>query len=390
LSRALSSTNVRFVSDSPEYRDALVDGRPRGRGAGVAPGNRYESLRLHVLGDHLDEVSQQRQQSQAQGEAAVPPAVATQVFADATRTLINPVDSPDLGFRWSINPYRGCEHGCIYCYARPDHERLGFNCGLDFETKIFAKFDAPKLLRKELGRRSWQGEPIMMAGVTDVYQPIEAGLKITRGCLEVLAECRQPVSIVTKNRLILRDLDLLAELSRFHAVSVAVSITTLDNRLASRMEPRASSPGDRLEAVRQLSQAGVPTTVMVAPIIPAMTDREIPGILQAAAAAGATGAGYVLLRLPHQVKALFLDWLGREFPQRAGHVQALLRSMRDGDLYDATFGTRMRGRGAMARQVQNIFKLFIRRCGLDAPRRPLSSASFRRPQQGGQMSLFEG
>ncbi len=373
------------MPESFEYQDGLTQGAVRGRGAGLNPGNRFEAVRLHVLGEHLDQVA-----IEIGGTAGQ---VATQVFRDHTRKAINRVDSPDIGFNWSINPYRGCEHGCIYCYARPFHEMLGLSSGLDFETKIIAKLDAPKLLRKELASPRWKGETIAMSGVTDCYQPLEARLRITRGCLEVLAECRQPVGIVTKNRLILRDLDLLTELARHNAVRVAVSLTSLDPHLAAKMEPRASSPADRLHTIKELNQAGVPVVVMVAPIIPAINDREIPNILEAAAQAGAIGAHYVLLRLPYQIKTLFKDWLVKHFPNRAKHVETLIRDTRGGELYDATYGVRMRGTGTFAAHIAEMFKIYARRHGLDGRKNklgPVSSAGFRPPILGasGQMALF--
>ncbi len=367
-----------------EYRDALPQGSARGRGAGLNPGNRFEEVRLHVLGEHLDEVLREHD--------GTPVKVPTRVFKDHSRTILNQNDSPDIGFRWSINPYRGCEHGCIYCYARPYHEMLGFSCGLDFETNIMAKLDAPQMLRRELAHPSWQAEVIAMSGVTDCYQPVEAKLRITRGCLEVFADCRQPVAIVTKNRLILRDLDLLQELARFRAVSVAISLTTLRSDLARKMEPRASSPSDRLHTMRQLAAAGVPVTAMVAPIIPGLNDEEIPSLLQAAAQAGAQSAGYTLLRLPYQIKALFLDWLSRHFPQRARRVEGLLRGTRDGALYKADFGTRMVGSGPMASQIHDVFHTFAHRHGLNRGRggfSRLSNAHFRRPRVDGQATLFD-
>jgi DNA repair photolyase len=359
------------MSGEAEYRDALPTGVTRGRGAGLNPGNRFEDVRLHVLGEHLDEVIAENPDGTR---------VTTRVYADRTKTIINHVESPDIGFDWTINPYRGCEHGCIYCYARPGHETLGWSLGLDFETKIMAKLDAATLLRKELRAPKWKGEKIVMSGVTDPYQPIEAKLRITRSVLEVLAECRQPVSFITKNKLILRDLDLLRELHAHRAVSVAVSITSLDNDLARRMEPRASAPADRLKTVETLATAGIPVSVMTAPIIPGLNDNEIPALLKAASEAGATGAGYVMLRLPYQIKDLFLDWLKREFPERAGRVENAVREMRGGALYDARPFVRGRGEGVRAEQIAATFKLFKRRYGLDQPRGALSSASFRRPE----------
>ncbi|HEX7009233.1 MAG TPA: PA0069 family radical SAM protein [Phycisphaeraceae bacterium] len=370
-----------------EYADALPRGALRGRGAGLNPGNRFESVRLHVLGEQLDEAAQQAQQ---EGQAKL----ATQVLADHSRTLINRVDhrkSPDIGYDWTINPYRGCEHGCIYCYARPTHEYFGLSCGVDFETRIFAKHDAPELLARELAKPSWRGEPIIMSGVTDPYQPVEARLGITRGCLEIMARCRQPVGLITKNRLVLRDLDLLHELATHRAVSVAVSVTTLDAKLAAKMEPRASSPRDRLAAVARLRAAGVPVRVMMAPIIPGLNDREIPRVLQAAHEAGAMQASYVLLRLPYQLKDLFLEWLKRHVPQRAKHVESLIRDTRNGRLYESAWSVRHRGRGAVAQQIEQVFALFRRRYGLDQKIPPLSSASFRPPApSNGQLGLFDG
>lgn len=359
--------------DPPEeYRDALSHGRARGRASGLNPGNRFEPIRLHVLGEHLDE------------QAAACPAgsrIPTTILPDRTRTIINRVDSPDLPFHWTINPYRGCEHGCIYCYARPGHEYLAMSCGLDFETKILAKHDAPALLRRELVRWKHAGEGIVMSGVTDPYQPIERDLRITRGCLEVLRDFRQPVSIITKNHLITRDLDIFREMLALSdarrprrdashgapprpPISCAISLTTLDNRLASKMEPRASAPRERLDAIAQLARAGVPVAVMTAPIIPGLNDREIPALLKAAKEAGATGAGWVLLRLPHQIKALFTDWLAREFPQRAAHVESLLRQCRGGALYDSRPGVRQRGEGEIAKQIGRTFGVFAKRYGL--------------------------
>ena len=366
-----------------EYRDALPNGSVRGRGAGIDPGNRFEGVRLHVLGEHLDDMAA------ATGDDA-PAGPRTQVLRDDTRQLIHRVDSPDMGLRWSVNPYRGCEHGCIYCYARPSHEYLGMSSGIDFETKIIAKPTAPDLLRKELGKRSWKGEPVVMSGITDCWQPIEAQQRLARRCLEVLAEARQPVTLITKNRLILRDLDLIESLHRDRAVHVAVSLTTLDNALAAKMEPRASSPRDRLHTISTLADAGIPVTVMVAPVVPGLTDREVPRLLEAAAQAGACSAGYVLLRLPWQLKALFLDWLSHHFPDRARHVETLIRDTHGGKLYDATPGVRRRGSddSAMARQIGDVFRMFRKRYGLDQGSPALSSAAFRRPTTNGQGSLF--
>lgn len=403
--------------ESGDYRDALPEGKVRGRGAGLNPASRFETIRLHVLGEHLDE----RAAEQPCGTQ-----VRTQVFEDATKTILNYVDSPDLGFNWTINPYRGCEHGCIYCYARPGHEYFGLSCGMDFETKIFAKPRAAELLRRELADPSWKGEYIMMSGVTDPYQPVERELKITRSCLEVMAECRQAVSLITKNSLITRDLDLIARLAEHHAVRAAVSITSLDNALASKMEPRASAPRERLAAVRALADIGVPVTVMTAPIIPGLNDREIPALLEAAKEAGATSAGYTLMRLPWQLKDLFLEWLQRHFPERAAHVESLVRQYRGGiggrdedparretsihkprtdpathrDTYgvntsrrgplsDPRFYTRHKGEGPIAEQLRQTFKVFAGRYGLNRPGQRINTRAFRPPRiKGDTPSLF--
>ncbi|MBS0187486.1 MAG: PA0069 family radical SAM protein [Planctomycetes bacterium] len=361
------------------YRDALPTGPARGRGAGLNPGNRFESVRLHVLGEHLDELA---------AEHPTGTQVATRILPDRTRSIINPVDSPDLSMKWTVNPYRGCEHGCIYCYARPGHEYLGMSGGLDFETVILAKHDAPELLRKELARPSWRGEAITMSGVTDCYQPVEKDLRLTRRCLELMAECRQAVGIITKSKLVLRDLDLLGKLNEHRAVHVAISVTSLDNRTASLMEPRASSPRDRLEAIRTLSKAGIPVTVMTAPIVPGINDHEIPAILEAAAEAGATSAGWVMLRLPFQIKDLFLEWLQRHFPDRSQKVESFIRDVRSGALYDHRPFTRQRGEGPLAQHIGATFKLFARKHGLSNGRATLNEEAFVRPQEGGQLGLF--
>lgn len=362
------------------HQDALTTPAARGRGAQLNPGNRFESVRLHVLGEHLDRVLIE------EGEECQ---IKTEVFRDDSKRIINRVDSPDIPFRWTINPYRGCEHGCVYCYARPTHEFLGMSCGMDFETKIMAKFDAPAMLRRELALPKWRGDHIVMSGVTDPYQPVERRLGITRGILEVMAECRQPVALVTKNRLIERDIDLLTELNKYNAVHAAVSVTTLDADLARKMEPRASSPADRLAAIKALSEAGIPTMAMIAPIMPAVNDREIPALLAAVADAGAIHAGYVLLRLPYQIKDLYLDWLSRHFPDRAKRAENLLRESRDGQLYVSRFGQRMKGTGTRAEQIGRVFETFSRRYGLTGPLPSLDSTSFIRPNSSGQMGLFE-
>ncbi len=344
----------------------------RGRGTADNPPNRFERLAyLPVLDSADDEEC----------------SVKTQYLKDASRSLITTNDSPDVGFDASINPYRGCEHGCIYCYARPYHEYLGFSAGLDFETKILVKENAPELLRAELAGPRWQPKVLAISGVTDAYQPVERKLQLTRRCLEVLAQFRNPVIIVTKNQLVTRDIDVLKELASFNAAAVCVSVTTLDSELARVMEPRTSTPANRLEAIQALAESGVPVRVLAAPIIPGLTDHEIPSIIQAAAKAGAQHAGYVVLRLPHGVGELFRGWLEEHFPDRKKKVLNRIREMRGGRLNDSNFGSRMRGEGVFAEQINSMFNLACRRTGLDSGGRELSTAAFRRPGDP-QLSLF--
>lgn len=340
---------------------------PKGRGAGTNPTNRFERVSIEM-------------------EIPGPDRVPTELLRDSSRSIIAKNDSPDVGFAASINPYRGCEHGCIYCYARPSHEYLGFSAGLDFESRILVKEDAPELLRRELSSPKWAPQVIALSGNTDCYQPAERKLEITRRCLAVLAELRNPVAVITKNELVTRDIDHLQELAAHQAAAVAISITTLDGELARRMEPRASHPRDRLKAIERLAAAGIPTSVMVAPVVPGITDHEIPKILEAAAAAGAQGAGYVMLRLPGAVAGLFESWLEEHFPDRKNKVLNRVREMRGGKIYDSAFGSRMRGEGVFAEQIRATFETFRRRYGLDQPRPELSTAAFRRP--GEQLSLF--
>jgi len=372
--------------DDFTFRDALPDGIAHRRGAGINPGNRFETVRLHVLGEELD-----RQWIERQNEGGGPAQrVERQVFADRTQTIINHVaPTSDVPFDWTINPYRGCEHGCIYCFARPYHEYLGFSCGLDFETKLVAKMDAPALLKRELASPRWRPEPIVMSATTDIYQPIEHKLRIARECLQVLADCGQPVSTMTKSALVLRDTDLWAKLAQMNAGRVTVTLVTLDADLAQRLEPRASSPAGRLRIIRELTEANIPVTVNVAPIIPGLTDVELPSILQAVADAGARRANWAMLRLPYQVKDLFLDWLKRAVhPDRARKVESLIRQTFGGKLYRANLDQRRRGRGVHADQIAQTFDVFTRKYGLNRDVRPLSTAHFRRPQLHGQMALF--
>ncbi|HXG65096.1 MAG TPA: PA0069 family radical SAM protein [Blastocatellia bacterium] len=311
----------------------------------------------------------------------------TELYRDATRSIIAYNDSPDVGFVASINPYRGCEHGCAYCFARPTHEYLGFSAGLDFETRIMVKEDAPELLRRELRSPSYKPQPIAISGVTDAYQPVERRLQLTRRCLEVLAEARNPVGIVTKSQLVTRDIDLLCELARFNAAAVFLSITTLDATLAAKMEPRAASPANRLAAIEALAQAGIPVGVLAAPIIPGLTDHEIVRIITEAAKAGATFAGYTIVRLPLAVGEIFEQWLEEHFPARKQKVLNRIRSIRDGKLNNPEFGARMRGDGVFAEQIRKLFKIACRKAGISGMPE-LSTASFRRPS-GNQPTLFD-
>jgi DNA repair photolyase len=373
--------------DDFSYRDALPNGPAHRRGAGVNPGNRFESVRLHVLGEEID-----RQWVERQNDDGSTNRVERQVFLDRTQRIINHVvKTSDVPFDWTLNPYRGCEHGCIYCFARPYHEYLGFSCGLDFETKLMAKPNAAKLLRQELASPRWRAEPIVMSATTDIYQPIEHKMRIARQCLEVMADCGQPVTTMTKSALVLRDTDLWSRLAGMNAGRVTITLVTLDAELAQKLEPRASSPAGRLRAIRELTAAGVPVSVNVAPIIPGLTDMEMPQILQAVAEAGARRAAWALLRLPYQVKDLFLDWLTRSVhPDRARKVESLIRQARGGKLYEASYASRRHGRGPIVDQIAQTFDVFTRKYGLNRDIRPLSTAHFRRPDLGGQMRLFEG
>lgn len=352
-----------------------------GRGAHMNPPNRFEPLILTPDPDYLAALASDPDAD------ATSPHPRTQFFIDGTESLLTKNDSPDIPFSVGLNPYRGCEHGCAYCFARPYHEYLGWSSGLDFETKIMVKTRAPTLLRAELSSPKWEPQNIAMSGVTDCYQPAERHFRVTRGCLEVCAEFRQPISIVTKNALVTRDRDLLAELARHQATAVYVSITTLDTELAGKLEPRASRPAARLRAIRELTAAGIPTGVMVAPILPGLTDHEMPAILDAAAAAGATRAGYVVLRLPHAVKDVFLQWLDDHAPTKKARILDRIREIRGGQLNVSEWGTRLKGEGIFADQIRDLFRVTTRRAGLNQERHPLSTAAFRRPG-GEQLSLF--
>ncbi len=343
------------------------------RGAAANPPNRFERLSVELEPEALVD------------EDGNPIPTRTVFLRDDSQSVITWNDSPDIPFKASINPYRGCEHGCAYCYARPTHEFLGFSAGLDFESKIVVKERAPELLRAELSKKKWEPQTLSMSGVTDCYQPVERRLELTRRCLAVLAEFRNPVAIVTKNHLVTRDLDHLCELAKYSAAAVAISLTTLDGDLAKVLEPRASSPSRRLAAIEELSAAGIPVHVMMAPVIPGLTDHEMPTLLAAAARAGAGGADYVPLRLPGAVAPLFEAWLERHAPGHKDKVLGRIRDLRGGRLNDPRFGSRMRGEGIWAAQMNALWTLAHRKAGFRAQSFALSAAAFRVP--GAQMTL---
>lgn len=349
----------------------------RGRGASYNPPNRFDQISFEPDDDWKDPDDPN-------------PYRKTHYYRDLSRTVIARNDSPDVGFVASVNPYRGCSHGCIYCFARPTHEYFGLSAGLDFETKIFVKDDAPELLRQALANPRWEPEVIAMSGVTDCYQPVERKLRLTRRCLEVLAEFRNPVAIVTKNHLVTRDIDLLGEMAAWNGSAVNLSITSLDEKLQRVMEPRTSTPKRRLEAVEALAKAGIPVRVLAAPMIPGLNDHELPRIIRAAADAGARGATYIPLRLPWAVKELFDRWLATHFPDRREKVLHRIREIRGGRLNDAEFGSRMRGDGEYADQLRALYRAAVRKAGLDGEHPALSTAHFRRPHdRRGQLALFD-
>lgn len=316
------------------------------------------------------------------------PPLSTSITPEPVTRILSRNDSPDIPFDRSLNPYKGCEHGCIYCFARPTHAYLGLSPGLDFESRIFSKPDAPRVLRETLGKPSYRCNVIAVGANTDPYQPAERECGITRAVLEVLREHEHPVSVVTKSNLVLRDLDILADMASRNLASVHLSITTLDRGLARRMEPRAPTPQRRLDALAALADAGVPVSVLVSPVIPALNDADMERVMEAAARAGARAANYILVRLPLEIKDLFAEWLAAHYPDRAERVQKLIRDTRDGKLYDAAFGARMRGTGAYASLLARRFEVAARRLGLDRRIPPLDCTRFRRPGRGGQLALF--
>jgi DNA repair photolyase len=346
----------------------------RGRGIDFNPPNRFESI--HMVEDPgMDEHVENRK-------------VPTELYRDDTQSIISYNDSSDVGFNASVNPYRGCEHGCVYCYARPTHEYLGFSSGLDFETKILIKERAPELLRAELSNRKWKPQLLVMSSVTDAYQPLEKRFRLTRGCLEVLAEFKNPVGIITKNQLVTRDIDILKNLAINKQSMVLLSITTLDWDLQKSMEPRTSSPEMRFDTIQKLRETGIPVGVMIGPVIPGLTDHEIPGILERAADSGASFASYILLRLPHAVSELFQHWLKRFSPEKQQKILNRIRELREGKLNSSEFGTRMKGEGLQAQQMSNLFKVSCKKYGLKTRPPELSLKHFHNPDDR-QLWLFQ-
>lgn len=349
-------------------------------GSQIDPPNRFASYQ-HA--EDLEHVEWDKEYLKERRERKV------QYLPDSSRSIVAENDSPDIAFRYSVNPYRGCAHGCAYCYARPTHEYLGLNAGLDFETRIMVKHDAAALFRAFLARPSWVPEMVNFSGVTDCYQPAEREFKLTRACLQVALECRQPIGIITKNALVVRDLDLLRPMAERRLARVFLSITTLDPELARTMEPRTSIPAARLRAIRMLADAGVPVGVMAAPMIPGLNDHEMAAILEAARDAGAQSAGTVLLRLPLTVEPVFLEWLDRTQPLKAEKVRGLIRKTRDGELYRAAYTQRMTGTGAIAEQIGTLFRVLKKKFGLDGPLPPYDFSQFLPPKdRRGQQRLF--
>ena len=372
-----------FAGGGAAAANALVDDsglrvgfdRRRGRAAGVNPSGRYEPLTRHVFDDGWNSLEE------------LPP-FKTEVQVEKPRNIITRNTSPDISFDRSINPYRGCEHGCVYCFARPTHAFMGLSPGLDFEAKLFAKPDAARLLERELGKPGYEPRTIAIGTNTDPYQPIEKQWRIMREILEVLEAHNHPVGIVTKSALVTRDADILGRMAEKGLAKVALSITTLDRKLARMMEPRASTPPKRLEALRTLADAGVPVSVMIGPVIPALNDQEIERILDSAQAAGAGEAGYIILRLPLEVAPIFKDWLLRHYPDRYRHVISLIRSMRGGKDYDAEWGKRMKGAGPYAWQIGRRFEIAAKRLELNVEKRRLRTDLFKPPAQAGEQLML--
>ncbi len=336
----------------------------KSRGAGINPKNRFEEIYLDYDDTDIEHFEDEKER------------IPTTYYFDNTKTILAKNDSPDLGFDYSINPYRGCEHGCIYCYARPTHEYLGFSAGLDFETKIMVKKDAPLLLEKEFKKKSWVAQPIMFSGNTDCYQPIERKFELTRKCIEVFKKFNHPVGLITKNALILRDIDLLSEMAKENLATTVISITTLKRDLSRKLEPRTSVPSKRFEAVEKLAAAGINVGVNVAPIIPGLNDEEIPAILKEASERGAKFAGHIIVRLPYSVKELFTEWLERNYPEKASKIINRIHEVRDGNLNDANWGTRFSGKGEIAAAIHKLFKMSCDKYGLNKQRFHMDYSKF--------------
>jgi len=344
----------------------------KGRGAGFNPLNRFEKIEFEIADEEIGNLEKPK----------------TQFYKDISKSILTYNDSPDTGFDVGINPYRGCEHGCIYCYARPTHEFLGLSAGIDFETQIFVKENAPELLRKELSQKKWEPQTVAISGNTDCYQPAEKHFELTRNCLEVLLEFRNPVGIITKNHLITRDIDILKEMAQLNGVLAVLSITTLDSVLAGKMEPRTSQPFLRLKALEKLTEAGIPTMVLIAPVIPGLTDHEIPKIIESAVNAGAKQAAYVMLRLPYAVSDLFIEWIENHYPNKKNKIINRIKSVRKGKLNSAEFGNRMVGDGIFAKQVKKLFELYCSKNGIGTNRVKLSTKHFKSPHDK-QQKLFD-
>ncbi|WP_366145085.1 PA0069 family radical SAM protein [Maricaulis sp.] len=360
--------------------------RIKGRGARSNQSGRFEAYQREAFDDGWGAVAK----TGSEGDLPLPDRLATVVLKDASRSIVSTNASPDIAFDQSINPYRGCEHGCVYCYARPSHAYWGYSPGLDFESMIFSKPDGAKLLEDFFNRPRYEPKPIVIGANTDAWQPVEKRLQLTRRILEVFARYKHPVSFITKSALVLRDLDILAPMAEAGLAKGAISLTTLDNRLARAMEPRAAAPHRRLKTIEGLHAAGLPVTVMMAPVIPALNDHEIEPLLDAAAGAGASGAGYVLLRLPLEIKDLFREWLAEKYPGKAAHIMSLLREMRGGRDYDPSWGQRGRGQGPYAELIGKRFRTAMRRHGYASERRPLDFSQFQRPHgSADQPALFD-
>ena len=360
------------------YSNSMI--RPeqiKGRGTATSPHNRFEKIMTVEGGDFTSESYDDEEKKYL-----------TQFIKDPSRTIVTQNNSPDVGFDFSVNPYRGCEHGCVYCFARPTHEYLGMNSGLDFETKILVKYNAPELLRDKLSSKSWRPEVINFSGITDCYQPIERKLELTRRCLQVMQDFRNPFTIITKNHLVTRDIDIFKPMSEINGVCVFISITSLDPKLAAVMEPRTSHPVSRLRAVEELAKNGIPVGVMTAPLIPGLNDHEVPDLLRAVSDAGAYAAHYVPLRLPYALDDIFIQWLEQHFPIKKEKVLSRIREIRGGELNNSEFGNRMRGEGVYAENLRSMFKLFANKYGLNKKHAELTTEHFRHEPIPGQMSFF--